>query len=631
VVAKSTASALTWLTLGGLAAAPAIAAPPDETPEILRSDSRAPYAHRISLYDENGVVISPADLPAAPYSPMATCGKCHAYGTIGSGWHFNTADPAVDPGRPGEPWILADALTGTELPVSTRGWAGTYRPAEIDLTRWTFTKRFGRHFPGAGLTESSAWAAAEASETARWRVSGDLQIDCMLCHSADARHDQSEAARQIEQENFKWLPTASMALAVIRGEARKAPDDWDPLMPPDPDFPERAGPSLVYDKTRFDPDDRVFFDITRRPSDRRCYFCHTVREVGEKSPASWEVDRDVHRTAGLGCTDCHRHGLNHAMTRGYEGEPTEHADTTSANLTCRGCHLGDNGEDEPPGMLAGRLGAPYAEHRGLPPSHLKELTCTACHAGPRPTGHVKRFQTALAHGLGVASKERTDTTAPAIYGPVFLRQYDGTIAPHRMIWPIFWGWSSKGSIEPLPVEVAGEALRKALPERAAKPGQDSALEPEEVSQVLVELASAGGEEGEYVFVRNGRVYRHAGQDKLEAFDHPAALPYCWPIGHDVRPAAQSLGSGGCTDCHAADAPFSFGRIAPETATQKERPPIEFMYELQGKSPVVLRVWTSSFAFRAAFKAVGFGCLGVLAIVLLVYGLAGASALLRMGR
>ncbi len=609
---------------------PALGAPPDEASRPLRSDSRSPYVHRITLYDEDGTAISPEDMPPAPYSPRATCGKCHGYGIVGSGWHFSAGEKSVDAGRRGEPWMLSDPLTGTQLPISARGRPGTYAPEVLGMTAWRFVLAFGRHLPGGGIGEPEPSVFSKMPEAARWRISGTLGIDCMLCHSGGVRHDPSEANRQIERQNLKWIPTVAMGLASVRGEARKAPDDWDPFMPPDPDHPERAGPSMRYDKTRFDADDRVLFDVAGKPSNARCYFCHTSREVGPDSPEGWQVDQDVHLSAGLGCVDCHRHGLDHAMVRGYEGENTAHAAPTGPSLTCRGCHLGDEGADAVPAALGGRFGAPKPLHSGLPPVHLDKLVCTACHSGPWPTGQVRRFQTSRAHGLGVASKERTDVTPPEILGPVFVPGSDGKLAPHYMVWPAFWGRMAGDEIKPIAIEAANEAVATALPERSAKTHGGEALDPEQVASVLAALAESGDPQAVFVYVSDGRAHRRDASGTLETFEHPVAGAYTWPVAHDVRPAAQSLGSGGCTDCHAADAPFSFGRITPVTAAQGQRP-VELMYELRGQSSAMLQAWATSFVFRMAFKVIGFACAAVLGWVLLVYGLRGTAALLKFGR
>ena len=627
VNATKASSAWVSLIIAGLLPVPATAQ--NETAETLRAGSRAPYVHRISLYDEHGVTINPRNKAAAPYSPRATCGKCHDYATISSGWHFNALAPATDSGRPGEPWILTDAFTGTQVPVSARAWSGTYRPHDLGMTAWRFATLFGRHLPGGGMVEPDAKSAAQVPQGARWRVSGNIEIDCMVCHSADTRHDPSEASRQIEKENFRWIATATLGLAVVRGEARKAPDDWDPLLPPDPDFPERTGPSLLYDTSRFDADDRVFFDITRKPSSRRCYFCHTVREAEGDAPEAWALDWDVHLKAGLGCTDCHRHGLDHMMVRGYESERTPGPRQRAQHLTCRGCHLGGDAEMGAP-PLAGGLGAPRPVHGGLPPLHLEKLTCPACHAGAWPTGRARRMQTAMAHGLGIASKERTDSTSPEIWGPVFMRGGDGKIGPYRMVWPAFWGEVDGGVMTPLSPAGISAAMRKALPNRPSGPQSVGLLGVDDISHVLAVLEAESPQLGDFVYVQRGGLHLRTPTGEVATYEHPAALPYYWPIGHDVRPAVQSLGSGGCMDCHAADSPFSFGRVVPETGEQTERPPVEFMYELQGKSPLMLRIWAWPFALRLAFKIVGFACAGVLASVLIVYGLAAVSSLMRMG-
>ncbi len=556
-----------------------------ESVDLLKTDSRSPYVHRITLYDHDGKAIRPDDMPALPYSPRTTCGKCHPYAEIRRGWHFNANDPNAFAGRPGEPWFLVDAKTGTAVPISARGWPGTIKPADAGLSDWDMVKRFGRHMPGGGFGEPRpaersaggptplptreglgegqspratdtrlAPIAADKTRHAsagplgpalacgvriglpreglgegrgsrpRWPVSGPLEIDCMICHSADQQHDPGEAARQIEKENFRWAATAALGLGVVRGEARKAPDDWDPYALPDPDFPERAGPTLIYDKTRFDPDDRVLFQITRRVPNERCHFCHTTRLVGDGAPEPWHTDQDVHLAAGLLCVDCHRHGIDHAMTRGYEGE-SEHP--ARASRTCRGCHLGDASSSEINTVLGGHLRAPHPNHDGLPPLHLEELTCTVCHSGPWPVEAVRRIQTAKAHQLGLPARERPADAAPTLVGPLFARpDEDGPIAPS---WRL---------------------------------------------------------------------------DAAEA----SADSYRWPLAHDVRPAAQSLGARGCDDCHSLQGPVFFGRVSLAGAGR--------MYELHGYDPALARVWALSFKARPAFKWFGFVCAALVLLVIL---------------
>ena len=423
-----------WLLLGCGASLPGVAAAQDlRTESTLSSDSRAPYVHRLTLYDHDGAAIDPEDDFAGPYSPKMTCGKCHPYAEIASGWHFNAWNGDEDPGRAGEPWFLVSDRNGSATPISGRVWPGTIRPDSAGITPWDFVMRYGHHTPGGGYGEPPEDVREQSEQAMRWAISGTLDIDCMFCHSADQQHDPAEAARQIEKENFKWAPTAALGLAVVRGEARKAPDDWDPMMPPDPDFPEQAGPSLVWDLSRFDPDGRVLFSITQRPSASRCYFCHSTREVGLQAQARHMTAQDVHLLAGMTCVDCHRNEIDHMITRGFAGEGALRGHDDLAMYSCEGCHLGWPAARNTEAQLGGTYGAPRPAHAGLPPLHFKKLTCTACHSGPWPQTNATRFQTALAHGLGIASRERSDSQAPAILGPVFGYGYDGRIEPQRFV------------------------------------------------------------------------------------------------------------------------------------------------------------------------------------------------------
>lgn len=599
----------------------------------LKSDSRAPYVHRLTLYDHDGKAINPSDELAAPYSPRATCGKCHDYSAIRGGWHFNADRPNVDAGRPGEPWIFTDSRMGLQIPISARGWPGTFKPQKLGLSHWQFVLAFGHHLPGGGLGDPADDVVKPSAEAARWNISGRLEIDCMFCHSADSLHDPAEAERQIERQNFRWSPTAALGLAVVRGEARTVPDDWDPVAPPNPDFPERQPPKVIYDRTRFDADDRVFFNITRRPPVGRCYFCHSVREVGSDAPQRWQQAGDVHIAAGMVCTDCHRNDIGHMITRGYPGErlggslalPTPEF---TAALSCAGCHLGVERATAAAVRLGGRMGAPHPLHRGIPAMHFDILTCTACHSGPWPDKDPRFIQTAMAHGLGIASRERSDSQLPRLIEPIFARLADGKIAPQRLIWPSYWARLKSDVIEPLPLARI-QAAAKVLPRSKAKPLPTNPLTDDEIAALLAEFGKQADANGEPVYVRDGWVYRRNGAGQVSAEAHPGGRPYLWPLAHDVRPAAQSLGVRGCTDCHAADAPIYFGRVAVTGGSST--PPVKAMYEIANLDARLARLWAASFGFRPAVVWITAVCalvLGMLVMRAVWQALDGLSRRLR---
>ncbi len=589
-----------------------------QTPELLRTDSRSPYVHRITLYDHDGAAIDPSDPAAPPYSPAMTCGKCHPVGQVARGWHFNAATQHADPGRPGEPWLLVDAASGTVLPLSARGWRGTFTPEQAGLTHWAFIERFGRHTPGGGLADPSPQVQDDSDESLRWMISGTQQIDCMTCHSADFQHDAAETERQIAKQNFKWIPTAALGVAAVRGEAKNLPDDFDPLAPPNPDRPDLQPPRLVYDETRFDPDDRYLFSVTRRPPAERCYFCHTSRQVGPAAPARSETHGDVHLAAGLTCVDCHRNGIEHDIVRGYEYEVT--ANPAAASLTCRGCHLGEENAADPAARLGGHLRAPHPQHNGIPAIHFERLTCTACHSGSWPKETASMFQTSMAHGLGVPSRTRSDASPPEIVAPVFASQPNGTIAPHKAVWPAYWGALKGDNVAPLNFETVEQAIRRVARAEEHTAHSDPPLREftdEQIVAILQALQPAAGQDAQAVYVRDGRIARLRPDGTLERTPHAAARPYTWALAHDVRPASQSLGVRGCTDCHADGAPFYFGRLA--AATQPAGRPDLRMADLQNTDKTLNQFWTLAFAGRSAFKWIGFFCVLIVLMVAMRFG------------
>jgi len=222
-----------------------------------QTHSRSDYVHWIDLYDTDGRKIDPTAPNAKPYSPKKTCGRCHDYDAIACGYHFNALDKNVnpvtaldknvDPGRPGEPWIWTDTRSATQIPMSYRDWKGVHNPEKLGITPWEFVLKFGRHLPGGGpgappepepVEEAPAEPAedppaepadADASDAeqptdedpSRWHLSGQLEIDCMFCHSNDDAYDREAWWDQIQEENFAWAPTAALALGKIDGEVSR--------------------------------------------------------------------------------------------------------------------------------------------------------------------------------------------------------------------------------------------------------------------------------------------------------------------------------------------------------------------------------------------------------------------------
>lgn len=579
--------------------------------------SRAVAVHLIPLIDEEGGKIIPDYVPVLPFSVRQTCSDCHDYGKVSRGWHFNAVDPNIPTGRNGQPWILVDSAIATQIPLSYRAWPGTYRPQQLGVSAWQFVQLFGRQMPGGGPGELLD-KSDKPEEIIRSFVSGKLEINCLTCHNAHPGQDQAEYAVQIARQNFRWAATAASEFASVTGIAKDLPDTYDYLMPAVMDDTRLRPPAVTYRGNIFDDKKNVLFDIVRKVPNNRCYFCHSNRDIDKARPSKWTKDEDVHLAAGLLCVDCHRNGLEHNITRGYEDEASVSANPLAAVSSCKGCHMPQGSSASP---TAGRLGAPIPKHAGIPPVHFDKLTCTACHSGPWPVQKTYRTQTARAHGLGVHNIIKSDEMLPHIMSPVFARGPDGKIGAHKLFWPAFWASLKDKKVTPLNLEIvrrtAGVILAK-----TKRPGSGDwlSLTSENIIEILKSLSSDKTIDGQAVYICGGKIYRLDDSRLLVEEEHPAAGAYLWPIAHDVRPAAQSLGVRGCSDCHSTEGAFFFGDVEVDSPLKNQKNMVKKMVDFQELDPVYARRFAFTFVFRPWLKVVTLGFCAILAAVVLLYAL-----------
>ena len=585
--------------------------------------SRSPYVHHMLLYDAQEPdpkrVKTTGEL-VLPFSTRSTCGHCHEYARVSSGWHFNAWDAGAPSGRPGEPWFWTSRKVGVQLPLSARYWPGAYRPEAVGLTPWLFVQRFGRHLPGGGVGEK--FADTDNAPPSRWKVTGPLEVNCLGCHSMDRAQDMTEWVKQIADQNMMWAAAATTGVGTVKGTCRRMSSTWSRFDAPDPDV--KGAPAVQYDATRFDASGKVLMDVRRESSPERCYFCHTTAEVGPGAPPMWQADDDVHITAGMKCTECHRNGLDHRIVRGYDGE------VGGAAFTCVGCHYGAGAtvRTREARVLPGRLGAPRPLHRGLPNFHFNKLTCTACHSGPIPGAQAMRVQTSRAHMLEFQGKHRTDDALPVILAPVFLKQANGRVAPHRLVWPAAWLRHDKdGCLQPISPDQVAKAASEIL-EAGAADGPKP-FTREQVAAILKALTEDPNAPSP-VYVTGGKAFALGAGGALEEAATKSAEPYTWPLAHNVRPAQQALGSGGCTDCHSADSAFFHGQVPVESFMADQRPTV-VMSSLLGEEEFELKVWELSFVFRPLFVMFCCAASGIVAAVLLWYFLRGVGCVSKQWR
>ncbi len=577
--------------------------------------SRSNFVHVIPLLDEEGIQLTPEDDPQLPFSTKQTCAQtCHNYELVTSGWHFNYMNVDVNPGRNGHPWIYADPATGTQIPLSYRDLDGAYHPSEIGMSDWEFIQHFGRHLPGGGVGELQGELKAE--RVMRAMVSGPLEANCLACHDAETSHDPSKYAEQIAKENFRWAATAASGLADVEGSAKDMPDTYDYIMPEDMPDSKAVPPTVHYESKRFNHKNDVFIDVKRKVPNERCYFCHSMINVHGDVEEKWQAEEDVHIAAGMNCVDCHRNGIHHDIVRGYEGEEEHSSNPMAGALSCEGCHLGE--EHAVP--TAGKFAAPVPAHKGIPPIHFEKMTCTACHSGPWIGKETQQVKTAMAHALGVQGVNKSPDVLPHIITPVFARNENGKIAPHYALWPSFWGRMNGDQVKIFSLETISRLVQRESD--PTTPGNWGISNLDQIASVLQELKKSN--EGNPVYISGGLIFKlnHAGKIIGTVQPHPSADPYRWAMGHNVRPAAQSLGINGCRDCHDYNANFFAGHVRIDTpvfmdSTRRDQLPLkDQMMDFQSLDDIQMTAFNASFVWRPYYKFALIVCASVLGIILL---------------
>ena len=593
--------------------------------------TRSVPIHLIDMLDEEGTKIHPDVTPQMPFSTKQTCIECHTYDIIKTGLHFNAADSGLNHGRPGQPWIVADALSATQIPVHFREWEGTYFPADLGITNFDFVARFGRHFPGGGPGEKSEDDPADASM--RWQVSGNYEINCMACHDADPGHDQAEAADNVRKENYRWIAAASSQFAEVEGTAKSMPDFYDIYSGAAPSDTKAIPPRVRYPENIFNSKDKVLFNIVKEVPNERCYYCHSTKYIGGGKEERWEWDEDIHLKAGMKCVDCHRNSMDHKMVRGYEGEAEEMGVASLASFSCKGCHVPDKHSLIPE---AGRMGAPVPAHKGIPTVHFEKMSCTTCHSGPWPTKGSYQVKSSVTHELGVHGAKKADDAVPRIVAPVFIKNDHGMLEPNKLLYPSFWAFVNGDSIKPLLPEVVkpyifdivilADSTVDSTNVDLVLAGQWPAFTEEDFVAILDTLNTIDSTK-QVGYISNGNLYTLSG-GKLVSKKHKSAEPYSWAFAHDVRPASQSLGIRGCADCHSLNSAFHFGNVNLASAIVPGQKVEKNSLSFQKLGVLYPRLFAFTFLVRPWLKIFLIFCGLVLVAVLIKYALKGIDGVLK---
>jgi len=620
------------------------------------------------LLDEDGKAIDPVGGRNSdkPYSPKRTCGKCHDYDKITQGYHFQQGrgeNPTPDqasrcqwastPGNYGGTWCSPAPLYRYLSPrdnTSTR---------TMDMTSFTFiTAGCGKCHPGGGSAEYDRrgrrydrWMSDPGSGLkpggdngldgdyykARWSETGVLEADCLLCHMPEYNHKLRN--KNVMSLNFRWAPTAGAGFAKVTGSI----DGAIPV-------------KVEYNKGLFRPDGKIEPHIVRSPRNETCLNCH-AKPGWKKRGANFRARTDVHLRAGLKCVDCHPSGTQAADPRinGWEAhqfakgdDPGGHVrdDLDDTVVSCSHCHS------------TGKLGAPVAKHRWLPPLHLAKIACQTCHI---PQRTVKSAQVQAGDVFNPGAKIPTkgkhlwtfygpdmqywnhygdlemmgyDDKPTELFRPVLAR-YKGKIYPVNRVhtaWPAIEIEGKPGLMQPKMGDIykmwtAHQKDPSKYPrlDTIADDNGDGVIEvnrPEEIDALIAcvtEMLNTTGYpmKGKRVlWVMDDRAHRGGAEFRQLPKHEWEASPYgnVHTYNHDVFPARAALGANGCTDCHHPDSPFFFAGVLKHRFGDSARPVMEPQYRLLG----IGGAWARIGAWREAYlKPVLYGLLAVVACLLLV--------------
>lgn len=427
----------------------------------------------VVLKNELGETIAPDRNRTDPYSPRRTCGGCHGYATITSGYHFQQGfDEMSDRYDRRRPWILSPGMYGKWQPAAAAALLAPKKNTharQIDLSTydWIGGGKFddqgravspacGWCHPGGGpmeygrkddsrrdlslnhlQAESRGKAAHDGDYSSRstpdgrsrFRESGVVEADCLICHQPGYR--LKERNRQLTLRNYRWAATAGAGLGSVSGAVFTY---RNPAAGPEhPDFMTGVWelsrrPVVNYnwkERRLFTPDGRLRGSVFGKSvGTANCRQCHGEADAKNTGTIHTECF-DVHLAAGMRCTDCH--GLvgrnaaerrRHQIAKGWSPHNTVRNDLNGAGMkTCVNCHLEG-------GYAAARKGMPEAA-RNPAERHGEKLNgatfhtfivqCSGCHAVAQPARGLYLLDMSTGVEVGYTSDNLNRVVRPEDY------------------------------------------------------------------------------------------------------------------------------------------------------------------------------------------------------------------------
>jgi nitrate/TMAO reductase-like tetraheme cytochrome c subunit len=394
------------------------------------------------LRNEQGDRITATLNSIDPYSPRKTCGTCHNYSIITSGYHFQQGfDVMKDRYDERKPWILSPGMFGNWLPTAAAGRLAAKvntdsRQIDLSTYDWIGAGKFnpkhkikssscGSCHPGGGPMEygRNIQGKADLSKTliggelanqnqldgdyssrfttdkrSHFRASGVVEADCLICHLPAYRLE--ERNEQLYRRNYRWAATAGAGLGAVKGAVFTYNNPA--AGPGHPEFSagswnlsKRPVTSYAWsNRTLFTADGRMKGTMIKKAvSSQSCLQCHAESEAKNTGTAHTAAN-DVHIRAGMTCTDCHPlagktkvQRLAHQIAKGKSHTGSVRDDLDGKGMkTCISCHSDGQYQLTRPGAT-GKARNPLQTHAKILAGaafHTYLISCVSCHSTAQP-------------------------------------------------------------------------------------------------------------------------------------------------------------------------------------------------------------------------------------------------------
>jgi hypothetical protein len=394
------------------------------------------------LRNEQGDRITATLNSVDPYSTKKTCGACHNYSIITTGYHFQQGfDVMKDHYDVRKPWILSPGMFGKWLPTAAAGRLAIKvnsdaRQLDLSTYDWIGAGKYnvqhkikssscGSCHPGGGpmeygrniqgkadlsktliLGESATQNQSDGDYSSRFtinkkshfRESGVVEADCLICHLPGYR--MTERNEQLYRRNYRWAATAGAGLGAVKGavfaysnpaagpgHAEFSAGTWN--------LSKRPVTSYAWsNRNIFTADGRMKGTLIKKTvSSQNCLQCHAESEAKNTGTAHTAAN-DVHIRAGMTCTDCHPlagktkvQRLAHQIAKGTSHTGSVRDDLDGFGMkTCISCHSGSPYQIIRSGVTKQARNPLHVHAKLLTGAtfHTYLISCTSCHSTAQP-------------------------------------------------------------------------------------------------------------------------------------------------------------------------------------------------------------------------------------------------------